>query len=316
MTIIPSLREDYKDINSMLFKGLSDYVIGHDYAKKVLINTINKSRLRALQKQEGVPETSRIGQNNCLLIGESGTGKTHLVKSLSKLMDFPLVTVDATDLIPTASTGGISSEDLCKRIVRASIDFDLRFTSSTGSKDSVIVFVDEIDKLADKLSSDWNEHTQANFLKLFENTREGVENVTYIFAGAFRGLEKYETKRKGSMGFMQSKHDIADESNLTQKIISYGLIPELVGRMNHIVLLDRLEEKHFKRILKDKILPRAKEQMKVFGIENFKITKKQEEEIIQTAVNSRLGVRGMQSAIDTLLVEYEFNPTLYRKNKP
>ena len=316
MAVDKSLKKTYKDFNKMLFDGLSEHVIGHDYAKKVLINTVNKSRLRAVQKKEGVPKEEWIGLNNCLLIGDSGTGKTYLVESLLKIVDIPLVKIDATMLSPTGAGGGIKNTDLEEKILKTARDFDNRYYSNISAIDSVIVFVDEVDKLAQHLSSDWNEHVQANFLKTFENGND-IANVTYIFAGAFTGLEKYESsKPRKSYGFVHHDgHEIEEEGDLADKIVKYGLIPELVGRMSHIVLLDQLKAEQYRSILRTKLIPKAKKHMEIFGIENFKLPKDREDEIVERSVKSGLGVRALQSAVDRLLVEYEFNPTSYGKKK-
>lgn len=317
MTTTKELRKGFKEANKAFYDEISKHVIGHDYAKKVLINTLNKIKLRAMQKAEGVPKDERVGQLNCLLVGDSGTGKTHLIESLVKVTDVPLLKLDATTLNPTGASGGIKMHDLERMIKRAADEHRYRHFSLIPPIDTVVVFVDEVDKLSQKLSSDWNEHVQASFLKLFENGNE-FENITFIFAGAFTGLDKYPEKEvKKSIGFTVhgGVPEESEERELSDKIIEYGLLPEFVGRMNHLVLLEQLKEKDYMKILRSSILSNIKRNIEVFGIDDFKLSRKQEEEIVRSAMKSGLGVRHMKSAVSHLLVEYEFNPTLYGKKK-
>lgn len=311
------IRNSHKITNKYLLEELSKKIIGHNYAKKVLINMVNKIKIRALQQAERVPFEDRINPGNCLLIGDSGTGKTYLVDTLAELLDLPILKIDANKLSPSGASEGITSEDLKSMIKQTATKFEKRsFSLEFRALDHMIVFVDEIDKLAIKINSggDWYKGVQASFLKIFENGDEGLKNITYIFAGAFAGIDKYENKNKSGLGFLTQKLDVLAEKDLTQSIIDYGLIPELVGRMNHIVLLDKLEEKDYREIFRKKIIPYVGKSMKSFGVPNFKLPKRDEDAIINKAISSGLGVRYLKLAINHLLVDYEFNPTSYRKN--
>ncbi len=182
------------------------------------------------------------------------------------------------------------------------------YWSIDGTLDQMVVFVDEIDKLGQKLSSEWNEHVQANFLTLFENKAE-LQGITFIFAGAFTHMEK-DDKRKNGIGFT---HNRAEDKlkDISQKVIDCGLLPELVGRLNNIVVLDTLSKEDYTKILNDTILPKAKMQLSHYGIENFTLTEAQVDTLVDNAMASGLGVRALETGVHQILVQLEFDPTSY-----
>lgn len=299
--------------NKEIFDKLSEKVIGHNKAKKVLINLVNRSKMRYYQKWGLLESEKLVPLSNCLLIGDSGTGKTYLVETLSEVMDFPLVKIDATELNPTGASGGLKKKDVIKKItdkakecMESSPEI---YWSYEGALDQVIVFVDEIDKLAKQIGSDWNSHVQSNFLTLFENKGE-LSGITYIFAGAFAGMLKKEKEiPQNSIGFFahQEKEKKKIAEDLTQSIVQYGLIPELVGRMNTIVSLDILNEENYKNILIEQILPKAITQLNFLGIEDFELLEDQIDELVKEAMSSGLGIRALQSGLNQLLIDVEFN---------
>lgn len=300
--------------NQAIYNALSEIVIGHDYAKKVLINLVNRSKLRYYQKWLMLEE-KLIKLSNCLLIGDSGTGKTFLVETLASIMDFPFVRIDATELNPTGATGGVKKKDLVKKItdkVKELREQEMdqygqmyKYFSFDGTLDQVIVFVDEVDKLGLKLSSDWNKDVQSNFLTIFENNEE-LAGVSFIFAGAFSGMLEVDGQ-SNHMGFNKQEHKEAKERNLTADVIKWGLIPELVGRFNHIVALDKLTSENYLDILETKILIDAREQLKFFNTHKFELTDEQKSSLVDTAMKSGLGVRALETGVQKLLVELEFN---------
>ncbi len=315
--------------NKATFDELSKLVIGHDHAKKVLINLVNRSKLRYYQKWGLLESDELVNLSNCLLIGDSGTGKTHLVESLSQVMRFPLVKFDATELNPTGASGGIKKKDLVNKIVNAvkallADEADLTqadpsyispYYSFDDTLDQVIVFVDEVDKLGQKLSSDWNEHVQSNFLTLFENKGE-LSGITFIFAGAFTGLDKHNKATNKQIGFSHQKHDdVTAVADLPQKVIKFGLIPELVGRMHNIVLLDELKEQEYRTILLRTILPRVRKSMTFFGIDHFTLSEEQIKTLVTSAMKSGLGVRALETGVNKLLVDVEFDPDSHSREK-
>lgn len=306
--------------NKDIFNELSKKVIGHDHAKKVLINIINRSKLRYYQRwgdPTGMPHEDEILQlSNCLLIGDSGTGKTYLVETLSKIMEFPYLKIDATELNPTGASEGIKKKDLIRKITRKAEEMmelnPRKYFSLDGTLDQTVVFIDEIDKLAGEFSTGkWNAHVQSNFLTLFENKDEGLEGVTFIFAGAFTGLDKYnEIQYRKRVGF-HSDHSEEEKTGkssgeLAQEITSFGLLPEIVGRLQHIVLLDQLTEDTYKTILLDTLMPKVINDLRIFGVKNFKLSQEKQDELINSAMDSGLGVRHLQTELSRLLVDIEF----------
>jgi ATP-dependent Clp protease ATP-binding subunit ClpX len=306
-------REHHADANRRIYQELSELVIGHDNAKKVLINLVNRSKLRYYQKWGLMDRVELIKLSNCLLIGDSGTGKTHLVESLAKIMKFPLLKIDATDLNPTGASGGIKSEDLIKKIQRcakdAMEDDPETYWSYDGTLDQVIVFVDEVDKLGQKLSSDWNNHVQSNFLAMFEN-KAGLDGISFIFAGAFTGMSRKAEQSK-KLGFHHYADTSTKESDISQAVVKFGLIPEFVGRLNNIVLLDTLSKEDYVTILQNTILPKASKTLEYYGIQEYTLNIKEIDTIAEDAVKSGLGVRSLESSINKLLVELEFSPNSY-----
>ncbi len=310
-------REHHADANRRIYQQLSELVIGHDNAKKVLINLINRSKLRYYQKWGLLNPDGLVKLSNCLLVGDSGTGKTHLVESLSKIMKFPLLKIDATELNPTGATGGIKQDDLKKKIrdcAKEAMENDPQtYWSYDGTIDQVIVFVDEVDKLGQKLSSDWNSHVQANFLGLFEN-KAGYDGISFIFAGAFSGMEKKTAKVK-QLGFHTKEEEVIQAGDLAQAVVKYGLIPEFVGRLNNIVTLDTLTKEDYVTILINNIMPRATATLAFYGIKDYTLTIDEIEQLADDAQKSGLGVRALETGVNKLMVELEYAPDLYLQTK-
>ena len=306
-------REHHADSNRRIYQELSELVIGHDNAKKVLINLINRSKLRYYQKWGLLDPTGLIKLSNCLLIGDSGTGKTHLVESLSKIMKFPLLKIDATELNPTGATGGVKQDDLKKKIrecAKEAMEEDPQtYWSYDGTLDQVVVFVDEVDKLGQKLSSDWNAHVQANFLALFEN-KAGYDGISFIFAGAFTGMEKKALKPK-QLGFHAVQEEVLKAGDIAQSVVKFGLIPEFVGRLNNIVVLDTLEKEDYITILVNTIMPRATRTLEFYGIKDWVLEEAEIHRLADEAQKSGLGVRALETGVNKLMVELEFSPDSY-----
>jgi len=310
-------REHHADANRRIYQELSELVIGHDNAKKVLINLINRSKLRYYQKWGLLDASNLIKLSNCLLVGDSGTGKTHLVESLSKIMKFPLLKIDATELNPTGASGGVKQEDLKKKIrdcAKEAMENDPQtYWSYDGTLDQVVVFVDEVDKLGQKLSSDWNSHVQANFLALFEN-KAGYDGISFIFAGAFTGMEKKAIKAK-QLGFHNTVDESVKAGDLAQAVVKFGLIPEFVGRLNNIVTLDTLTKDDYITILVNNIMPKASKTLEFYGIKDYTLSMSEIERLSEDAQKSGLGVRALETGVNKLMVELEFSPDSYEVTK-
>ncbi len=302
----------YHAKNKEILAHFDELVYGHITAKKGLINLINRSIIRHHQKYaELLHSEYLIHPHKLLLIGGSGTGKTHLVESLRHIVDFPLLRIDATKLNPTGAAGGVKESQLQKKIVECAQESMARrpyqYSSLEGTIDKVVVFVDEVDKLGNVFgtSGQWNQHVQANFLTLFEN-KEEFAGVSWIFAGAFSDLTNPE-KVKNTIGFgavteTKARSEITDED-----IIKYGLIPEFVGRINNIVELDRFTEVQYHQILEEKLLPQKRLELSYFGIYEDGLTDEDKESFVKEAATSGQGVRSLARSLNQHFINKEFD---------
>ncbi len=302
--------------NKKILEELNESVYGHEEAKKSLITLVNRSKLRHYQKWgQMLPEEALIKPSKCLLIGGSGTGKTHLVQSLSKIVHFPLLIVDASAFNPTGASGGIKPETLRRMIIsKAKECSELRqgtYFSIDGILDQTVVFVDEFDKISshyDGSAGNWNEHVQTHFLTLFENS-EDLAGVSWIFAGAFSGIDKKSAAGHGrSIGF-NATHDESKPSQeiSDEDIVKYGMIPEIVGRLTSICRLDKLTEDDFYNILIEKVIPKKLLELSYFNITDIDITDDKLRKIAKEALNSSQGVRYLYREIDKHFLDIEFN---------
>lgn len=286
--------------NQQLLKELDKTVYGHEQAKKVLINLAQRANIRHYRRW-GLDQEVTLQPLKCLLVGDSGCGKTHLVTELAKLMDLIFIYVDATSLAPTGAGDGIKSDSL-KKIVEKTVKSKVGthpFNSFEGALDRTIIFVDEIDKLAVAADSTgrWNDHVQANFLTLIDN-KEQFAGLSWIFAGAFSSrLEKINDP----IGFFAEKGEGNDFS-----IDKTGLIPELIGRINQLVLLDRFNKEDYVNILKTKVLPNRYNDLIEMGIEFTPLSKKELERLAEIALKSNNGVRSLERELNTIFTDIEF----------
>ncbi len=194
---------DYKS-NRELLEEFNQSVRGHIEAKKAIIKLVNRSKIRYNQKYKHLNENYHtIETNKILLLGASGTGKTFLVETAAKIMNFPLVKIDATELAP-ASADGLTLERLKKLIIEKAnnlVESSPNYHSEAGVIGQTVIFIDEIDKLAkpagDK-SGDWHKRIQASLLTFIED-KQLYRGLSFIFAGAFTGIEQQVTSM--SIGF-------------------------------------------------------------------------------------------------------------------
>ena len=302
--------------NKVILNQLDKLVHGHEQAKKNLITLINRSKLRHYQKWgQMLPEEECIKPGKCLLIGGSGTGKTHLVQSLSKIVYFPLLIVDASAFNPTGASGGIKPEKLKAMIIKKAEEYAMlregTYFSFEGVLDQIVVFVDEFDKISshyDGGSGNWNEHIQTHFLTMFENNAE-LSGVSWVFAGAFSGIEKNTTKCHGrGIGFNATHEETKSSQEVSdQDIVKYGMIPEIVGRLTSICRLDKLTEDDFYNILIDKVIPKKLLELSYFNITDIDVTDEQLRRISKDAMSSSQGVRYLYREIDKHFLDVEFN---------
>lgn len=291
--------------------SLDKTVFGHNEAKKALISLVNRSKIRHHMKYMELANVDHLAPHKVLLLGESGTGKTHLVESLKRIVEFPLIRIDATKLNPTGASGGITSKNLAAMIVDKAKEVTAEkysiYHSVEGAIDQTVVFVDEIDKLGHSFDSSgkWNQHVQSNFLTMFDN-KEEFSGVSFIFAGAFTHISDKAADTRTGLGFNPEAKKAAIDT-LDKDIIDGGLIPELIGRMNRIVQLDKFKHEDYTRILDMILLPNKLKEYEYYGLDEIVLTKEQLDQMIVTAMASKQGIRALHRELNKYFADFEFN---------
>lgn len=299
---------NYKS-NKELLNEMDEYVYGHEKAKKALITLVNRSKYRHHQKYvQLVHKNDLVSPLKCLLVGVSGTGKTHLLHTLKDLLDFPLITLDATNLGPTGSSNSTDEKGLKQMIYAEANRLVLgnnNYHSIEGVIDQMVIFVDELDKLGVSFDSsgNWNSHTQANFLTMIDN-KEELAGVSWVFSGAFMGVERKAIKN--AFGFNNDKEEYTVEID-DEQIIKAGVLPELVGRISSIVALDEFNKEDYREILRTMILPKKQSELAAMGLYDLSISKEYEEEMVAKAIKSGQGIRSLIRDLNSLYMEAEFN---------
>lgn len=311
-------------------KHLDEYVIGQDQAKKVLAVAIYNHYKRVLNPTDR--EDTEIEKSNVLLVGETGTGKTLLVRTLAKILKVPFCIADAT-VLTEAGYVGEDVESVISRLYQAS-DYDVDATQRG------IVYIDEIDKIARKgdnpsISRDVSgEGVQQGLLKLLEGTVANIapeggrkhpdqkfvkidtRNILFICGGAFNGIEKIIAKRINSsaMGFQSAKKDRVQDQDLIEQIApsdlkSFGLIPEIIGRMPMITYLQPLDRDALKNILVKPKNALLKQYIRLMELEGIKLVfdKKAIELIVSKAVEFKLGARGLRTICEKLMLDVMYD---------
>ena len=308
---------------------LDQYVIGQDDAKKVLSVAVYNHYKRLLYKQS--KDDVEIEKSNVILVGETGTGKTLLAKSIAKLLNVPFCIADAT-VLTEAGYVGEDVESILSRLLQ-SADYDVK------AAEQGIVFIDEIDKVARKsdnpsITRDVSgEGVQQAMLKLLEGAVVSVppqggrkhpeqkmvqvetKNILFICGGAFDGIDKIIERRvkTQAIGFNTNDDNHYSSENILSfvnqlDIKKYGLIPELIGRFPVLTYLNPLDEKSLLLILTEPKNALIKQYKKLFEIDGIELDLDQEvlNYIVEKAVELKLGARGLRSICEAILTDAMF----------
>jgi ATP-dependent Clp protease ATP-binding subunit ClpX len=310
---------------------LDQYVIGQDDAKKVLSVAVYNHYKRLMQKGSINDESVEIEKSNVLFIGQTGTGKTLMAKSIARMLNVPFTIVDAT-VFTEAGYVGEDVESILSRLLQV-CDYDV------AAAERGIVYIDEIDKIARKqdnpsITRDVSgEGVQQGMLKMLEGAevlvppqggrkhpeqklvKINTQNILFICGGAFDGIEKIIARRINTqvIGFSNKQTEQVDRDNLLQyvnhqDVKNFGLIPELVGRLPIVVHLDPLDVSALRRILTEPRNALLRQYEELFGLENIELELEPEavDFIAEKALEYKLGARGLRSLCEAVLTDAMF----------
>jgi len=325
---------------------LDTFIIGQERTKKVMSVAVYNHYKRLLQPSSKEDDIE-IQKSNIIMVGQTGTGKTLMAKTISKLLNVPLAIVDAT-VLTEAGYVGEDVESILTRLLQAA-DYNLE------KAERGIVFIDEIDKIARKgdnpsITRDVSgEGVQQGLLKLLEGTVVNVppkggrkhpdqkfievntENILFIAGGAFDGIERAITKRLNmqAVGYSASKADnFLDTTNMLQYIIprdlkEFGLIPEIIGRLPVLTHMNPLDKKTLRAILTEPKNAIIKQYEKLFAMDDitFTITEQALDYIVDKAIEYKLGARGLRSLCEAIFTDAMFEmpstgETKFKVTKP
>ena len=310
---------------------LDDYVIGQDMAKIRLAVAVYNHYKRITQKVE--EDNIEIEKSNCLLLGKTGTGKTMLARTIAKMLNVPFTIVDAT-VLTEAGYVGEDVESIISRLLQAA-DYNVE------RAEQGIIFIDEIDKISRKSDNPSitrdvsDEGVQQGLLKLLEGSKvlvapEGgrkhpdqkmievdTTNILFICGGAFEGIERKIAMRlnRHAVGFTEQlkREQIKDENMLKYitpaDLRSFGLIPEIIGRLPVITYLDELDAEALKRILIEPKNAIIKQYIKLFKIDGITLHIDDDvyQYIVDKAIENKLGARGLRGITENIMTQAMFD---------
>ncbi len=318
---------------------LDQYVIGQDEAKKYLSVSVYNHYKRLMQKDHG--DEVEIEKSNIILVGETGTGKTLLARTIARMLHVPFTIVDAT-VLTEAGYVGEDIESILTRLLQAA-DYNVE------AAEKGIVFIDEIDKIARKsdnpsITRDVSgEGVQQGLLKLLEGAVVNVppqggrkhpdqkmipvdtKNILFVCGGAFDGIERKIAHRLNTkvVGYSASKtKEQIDVDNLLQYVApqdlkAFGLIPEIIGRLPILTYLNPLDRNILRRILVEPKNAIVKQYKKLFSIDGTHLEFDEDvlDYVVDKAIEFKLGARGLRSICETIMMDTMFDaPSKKQKN--